>query len=174
MAFFAMSRLERRVVSLVVTIIVRTDVALLARTKIDVQFVGPKTPMNGRILLSVIDVVAGFQQSRKVAAAPKTRRESSIRTKNMSTTACRLRNAGSGDGMRRSPERVEGSRISSSDISTKKHLKWREISVECGRRHRGSQSIQKDAYGAGCEPERLVANTRLASHLLLLTQSSRA
>lgn len=38
--------------SLVVTIIVRTDVALLAR------------------MLSIMDVVAGFQQSRKVAPGP--------------------------------------------------------------------------------------------------------
>jgi hypothetical protein len=54
----------------VVAIILRTDVALLARTKIDDQLVGPMSTMNGYILLSIMDVVAGFQHGRKVAPGP--------------------------------------------------------------------------------------------------------
>jgi hypothetical protein len=69
-ASFAMRCQEGRVVSLVVTIIVRTDVALLARTKIDHQLVEPTTTTNGHILLSIMDVVAGFYQGRKVAPGP--------------------------------------------------------------------------------------------------------
>lgn len=52
MAFRAVAREEGRVVSLVVTTIVKTDVALLAR------------------MFSIMDVVAGFHQCRKVAAGP--------------------------------------------------------------------------------------------------------
>jgi hypothetical protein len=57
-------------VSFEVAMFVRTDVAFLARTKIDDQLVGPMTTMSGLILHIIMDVVAGFQQSRKVAPGP--------------------------------------------------------------------------------------------------------
>jgi hypothetical protein len=44
--------------------------ALLARTKIDHQLVEPMTMMNGHILRSIMDFIAGFHQSRKVAPGP--------------------------------------------------------------------------------------------------------
>lgn len=52
MAFCAVAREEGRVVCLIVTTIVTTDVAFLAH------------------MFSIMDVVAGFHQCRKVAAGP--------------------------------------------------------------------------------------------------------
>jgi hypothetical protein len=70
MAFLAVAREEGSVVSFVFTTIVRTDVALLARTKIDDQLVESTTTTNEHVLFSVMDVVAGFRQCHKVAASP--------------------------------------------------------------------------------------------------------
>jgi hypothetical protein len=70
MAFLAVAREERTVVGLVLTTIVRTDVALLARTEIDDQLVESTTTTNEHVLFSVMDVVAAFRQCHKVAAKP--------------------------------------------------------------------------------------------------------
>jgi hypothetical protein len=70
MAFLAVAREEGRVVSLVVTTIVRTDITLLARTKIGDRLVESMMTMNEYILPSIMDIVAGFHQSRKVAPGP--------------------------------------------------------------------------------------------------------
>jgi undecaprenyl pyrophosphate phosphatase UppP len=70
MAFCAVAREEGRVVCLIVTTIVTTDVAFLAHTKIDDQLVESMTTTNVHVLFSIMDIVAGFHQCRKVAAGP--------------------------------------------------------------------------------------------------------
>jgi hypothetical protein len=70
MAFRAVAREEGRVMSRVVTTVVKTDVAFLARAKIDDQLVESMTTTNEHVLFSIMDVVASFYQSYKVTAGP--------------------------------------------------------------------------------------------------------